>query len=95
MGNASSHASRHWCSCVVLMLGAAAHASDNHVGTWKLNLAKSKYRPGPAPKEGWLKIESQTDGLKFTIHGTDAEAKTVHFEFSPKFDGKGSGHRLA
>jgi hypothetical protein len=72
----------------VLMFGAVAQASDNNVGTWKLNLAKSKYIPGPAPYEGTLKIEPETNGLKFTIHGLDAEGKPVHFEFSPRFDGK-------
>ena len=72
----------------VLVLGSIAQAADNQAGTWKLNVAKSKYSPGPAPKEGTLTIESQADGLKFTIHGTDAEGKTVHFEMSPKYDGK-------
>lgn len=72
----------------VLMFGAAAQASDNNVGTWKLNLGKSKYIPGPAPFEGTLKIEPETNGLKFTLHGTDAEGKPVDFEFSPRFDGK-------
>ena len=72
----------------VLVLGSIAQAADNQAGTWKLNVAKSKYSPGPAPKDGTLTIESQADGLKFTIHGTDAEGKTVHFEMSPKYDGK-------
>ncbi|MCI0423757.1 MAG: hypothetical protein L0312_31840 [Acidobacteria bacterium] len=72
----------------VLVLGSIAQAADNQAGTWKLNVAKSKYSPGPAPKEGTLTIESQADGLKFTIHGTDAEGKAVHFEMSPKYDGK-------
>jgi hypothetical protein len=71
-----------------LVLGSIAQAADNQAGTWKLNVAKSKYSPGPAPKEGTLTIESQADGLKFTIHGTDAEGKTVQMEFSPKYDGK-------
>lgn len=73
---------------VTVALGSIAQAADNHAGTWKLNVAKSKYSPGPAPKEGILTIEAQADGLKFTIHGTDAEGKAVHMEFSPKFDGK-------
>ena len=72
----------------VLVLGSIAQAADNQAGTWKLNVAKSKYSPGPAPKEGTLTIESQADGLKFTIHGTDAEGKAVHLEMSPKYDGK-------
>ena len=54
---------------LLLVLGPVAQAADNNVGTWKLNLAKSKYIPGPAPFEGTLKIEPETNGLKFTIHG--------------------------
>jgi hypothetical protein len=72
----------------VVVLGSTAQAADNQAGTWKLNVAKSKYSPGPAPKEGTLTIESEADGLKFTVHGTDAEGKAVHMEFSPKYDGK-------
>ncbi len=34
----------------VLVLGSIAHAADNQAGTWKLNVAKSKYSPGPATK---------------------------------------------
>jgi hypothetical protein len=64
-----------------------AYAADQ-AGTWKLNIAKSKYSPGPPPKEATLKIEAEADGLKFTIDGTDAEGKAVHMEFSPKYDGK-------
>jgi hypothetical protein len=71
-----------------LVLGSIAHAADNQVGTWKLNVAKSKYSPGPAPKDGTLTVESEPNGLKITIHGTDAEGKAVHMEFSPKYDGK-------
>ena len=72
----------------VLVLGGIAQAADNQAGTWKLNVAKSKYSPGPAPKEGTLTVESEPNGLKITIHGTDAEGKAVHMEFSPKYDGK-------
>ena len=72
----------------VFMLGAVAQAADHQVGTWKLDVAKSKYSPGPPPKESTLKIESQADGLKFTIDTIDAEGKTIHSEASPKYDGK-------
>jgi hypothetical protein len=72
----------------MVILASIAQAADNQVGTWKLNVAKSKYSPGPAPKDGTLTIESEPNGLKITIHGTDAESKPVHMEFSPKYDGK-------
>ena len=73
---------------MVLVLGSVAHAADNQAGTWKLNVAKSKYSPGPPPKEGTLTVETIPNGLKITIHGTDAEGKPVQMEFSPKYDGK-------
>ena len=71
-----------------LVLGSIAEAADNQVGTWKLNVAKSKYSPGPPPKEGTLTVEAIPNGLKITIQGTDAEGKPVHMEFAPKYDGK-------
>jgi hypothetical protein len=71
-----------------LVLANIGQAADNQAGTWKLNVAKSKFSPGPAPKDGTLTIESQADGLKFTNQVTDAEGKTVHMELSPKYDGK-------
>jgi hypothetical protein len=33
-----------------LAIFVATATADEHSGTWKLNLAKSKYSPGPAPK---------------------------------------------
>jgi hypothetical protein len=72
----------------VLVLGSIAQAADNQVGTWKLNVAKSKYSPGPPPKEGTLTVEAIPNGLKITIDGTDAEGKPVHMEFAPTYDGK-------
>src|SRR5688572_10190590 len=72
----------------MLVIGSVAQAADNQAGTWKLNVAKSKYSPGPAPKEGTLTVDSEPDGLKITIHVTDAEGKAVHMEFAPKYDGK-------
>ena len=71
-----------------LVLANIGQAADNQAGTWKLNVAKSKFSPGSAPKDATLTIESQADGLKFTNHVTDAEGKTVHMELSPKYDGK-------
>ena len=48
----------------VLALSAVVIAADNNVGTWKLNLAKSTYGPGQAPKSQTLTIEAWgEDGL--------------------------------
>ena len=71
------------------LIATTAFAADTNVGTWKLNLSKSKFSPGPAPKSQTLKIEaSGTDGVKFTSDGVDGDGKPTHYEFSAKYDGK-------
>jgi hypothetical protein len=73
----------------VVTLTTVVIAADNNVGTWKLNLAKSKYSPGPAPKSQTLKIEAWgTDGIKYTADGVGADGKPTHAEFQAKYDGK-------
>lgn len=72
----------------VLAFAAVAFA-DNHVGTWKLNLAKSSFSPGPAPKSQTLKIEAWgDDGVKYTSDGVGPDGKPTHAEFQAKYDGK-------
>jgi hypothetical protein len=61
---------------------------DNNVGTWKLNLAKSKYSPGPAPTSQTLKLEAAEDGVKYTADGIGPDGKPTHAEFTAKYDGK-------
>jgi len=68
---------------------AAPEAAANpHAGTWTLNVAKSSYSPGPAPKSQTLKIESWgEDGLTYAADGVAADDKPTHSEFQAKFDG--------
>ena len=74
----------------VLVFTAVVIAADNNVGTWQLNLAKSKYSPGPAPKSQILKIEAWgDDGVKYTSDAVGADGKPTHAEFQAKYDGKG------
>jgi hypothetical protein len=69
---------------------AAPEANANpHVGTWTLNVSKSSYSPGPAPKSQTLKIEAWgDDGLTYAADGVAADDKPTHSEFQAKFDGK-------
>ena len=46
----------------MLLLAVAAQAADNYLGTWTLNVAKSKYDPGPAPKSQTTKLEAVAGG---------------------------------
>src|SRR5262249_55144912 len=72
----------------LLAASSVALAADNWLGTWKLNLAKSKYSPGPAPKSLTLKFEATPDGTKLTVQSVDAEGKATQGGFVSKFDGK-------
>jgi hypothetical protein len=73
----------------MLALVTIAVAADPLVGTWKLNLEKSKFNPpSSAPKSEILKIIAQDGGLKWTSDTVDAAGKATKGEWSGKYDGK-------
>ena len=62
---------------------------DPVMGTWRINLAKSKYSPGPAPKSGTTKLAPYgKNGVKLTADGADAKGNPTHVEWSAEADGK-------
>jgi hypothetical protein len=58
-----------------------------HIGTWKLNEAKSKTPPGVV-KNTTVVYEAVGDEIKVTTDGTDPEGKPMHTEWTGRFDGK-------
>lgn len=62
-------------------------AADLHMGTWKLNEAKSKLSPG-ATKNQTVVYEAEGDDVKVIVDGVDKDGKAVHTEWTGKFDGK-------
>ena len=75
---------------IILCLAAGAFclaADDPMMGTWKLNEAKSKIAPG-APKNSTVVYAAAGDQIKVTVDGTDAGGKSIHSEWTGKFDGK-------
>jgi hypothetical protein len=74
--------------CAIVLSASVAVAADNWLGTWKLDLTKSKFNPGPAPKSMTLKFESTKDGTKLTTDTVDASGKAVTGTYTSKFDGK-------
>ena len=82
---------------VVLALGVvlgadiatlSAQASDPRMGTWKLNVAKSKYSPGPAPQALTLKVEPSGQGEKVTAEFVNADGTRTTTQYTANFDGK-------
>lgn len=67
---------------------AVAVAKDSpHMGTWKLNEAKSKYAAG-ATKNHTVVYEAAGDDTKVIVDGTDAGGNAVHTEWTGKFNGE-------
>jgi hypothetical protein len=69
-------------------LTAAAQATDPLVGTWRLDVAKSTYKPGPAPKSATVTIEAAGKGIKVSVDSVGADGKPVKFGYTSQRDGK-------
>jgi len=73
----------------VAMGSAQVFAQANPLlGTWKLNVAKSKYTGTPMPKEMTRTVEAAGDSVKYTYAGTAADGSPVSYGFTVKYDGK-------
>lgn len=77
---------------VALCVAVAPHLraqSDPSLGTWKLNVAKSKYSPGPAPASETRVYEVfGAGGVKATFNRVDASGKKLTISYSALYDGK-------
>ena len=64
---------------IAFVLGAAiaAWAADPTIGTWKLNISKSRFLPGPGFKSETRSYVQEKDGVKVTIRTVDAKGKDV------------------
>src|ERR1022692_1537494 len=67
----------------------AAFGADNTIGTWKLNVEKSKYSPAPMPlKSLTVTRESSDGGTKVTATGEQADGTAINGNYTAKYDGK-------
>ena len=57
-------------------------------GIWKLNVARSTYDPGPAPRSSTRNDEASTTRLKTAVEGVDAKGDRVSYTYDVKYDGK-------
>ena len=78
-----------WTTLGVIVAAALLAAqADPRVGTWNLNVEKSKYSPGPAPKSQVLTIEAAGKGEKVTSATVAADGAKTGTEYTADFDGK-------
>jgi hypothetical protein len=76
------------CTLAAVVCAPALAQSNPAVGTWKLNIEKSKYNPGPAPKSLTRTLEAQGDNVKYSFEEVSADGTGVAYSFTVAYDGK-------
>lgn len=76
--------------CLILAATAlVALAADNSIGTWKLNVDKSKSTQTPMPIKSLTVTREATDGgVKATVTGDRASGTKINTTYTTKYDGK-------
>jgi hypothetical protein len=75
-------------SVVVLAGTALGQPGSSNLGTWKLNLAKSTFAPGTAPKSATFTNVVAGAGIKTTSDSVAADGIARHSEYTQVYDGK-------
>jgi hypothetical protein len=74
---------------VLLAGGASAQSQDDpSIGTWKLNVAKSKFAPGPPIKADTRSYEWKDGWIIVTTETTQPSGEKTGVRFAAKFDGR-------
>jgi hypothetical protein len=68
----------------------AAFGADNTLGTWKLNVEKSKFTPNPTRSYKSLTFirEASDGGVRQTATGEFADGTVINASYTLKYDGK-------
>ena len=70
-------------------LATAGEAMDPVLGTWTLDLSKSKFTPASiAPKSQTRTYAQTADGISLTVTGTAADGSPISQQSTFKYDGK-------
>lgn len=72
---------------VALLVPTVLAQSSLLEGTWKLNVAKSTYRPDPPPKSQVISWKRVAGGYLFTTDTVNAQGQASHTETLEKDDG--------
>ena len=85
---------RHLAAVAVIIValtfpGLTLAQNNPRIGTWKLNLEKSKGFPGPPPKSRTVTYEAAgKNGQKCTVTEIDAKGDSTGGGYTAQFDGK-------
>jgi hypothetical protein len=74
----------------VVVTAIGAFAADSSLGTWKLNMEKSKFSPSTPVKSLSTTREASGGGIKVTTTGEQAGGTAVNSSYVAKYDGSES-----
>jgi hypothetical protein len=75
--------------CLALA-GSMLADSKAFVGTWKLNLDKSTFAAGQAPKSLTRMVTADGDTVTYKFEGVGADGTAISYGYTSKYDGKDS-----
>ena len=75
-------------ACGSSTVALAAETSSLLTGTWNLNLAKSKFDPGPPPKSDSRTYVESAQGVTVTVNIVTASGATIAEHSTYAYDGK-------
>ena len=76
-----------WAMLVLSCSIGSLWAADPFMGTWKLNVAKSKFAKGGEMKEATLTAVEQGDNAMVTMKATTGEGKATSFQYTMPLKG--------
>ena len=71
----------------IVALGQAKPDPKILMGTWKMNVEKSTFNPGPGPKSRTVTWKPTATGFSFTFDAVEAQGQTTHAQQNGTFDG--------
>jgi len=77
-----------WLFASALSVANAAPADDRVIGTWKLNVARSSFTPGPGWRSQVRIYEATPAGVSVTWTGVDADGQTMRVSYAYDYDGR-------
>jgi len=66
----------------------SAQTVDPSIGTWTLEVAKSTFKPGPAPKSVTVTFATVDEGTKVEAKIVAADGASTETRYTAKYDGK-------
>lgn len=76
-----------WCAAALVA------EQDPRVGVWKLDVAQSRFRPGPAPKSEIVTVTQEGDWIITRSEGVEADGSK--FSHSKRYKRDGKEHKIS